>query len=87
MVDVLPDLASLSDVELKKLIEELQREEAEISFRRRMLHGKIDILRAELVFRLQKQIGEGRGPLDELDVKKLTAILTSKASPPSGAGA
>ena len=86
-MDALPDLATLSDDELKKLIDELQREEAEISFQRRMLHGKIDILRAELVFRLQKQVGEGKGPLDELDVEKLTAILASKAPPPSGAEA
>ena len=56
-------------------------EEQEISYRRRLLHGKIDILRAELVARLQKT--EGRSVLDQLDVDRLTEILTSKAAPPA----
>ena len=48
-----PDLATTSDEDLKKLIDELTREEHEVSYRRRLLHGKIDILRAELVSRLK----------------------------------
>jgi anti-sigma-K factor RsiG len=80
-VEPLPDLASTSDEELKGLIDEYTREEQEVSYRRRILHGKIDILRAELVARLQKT--EGRSVLDELDVDRLTEILTSKAAPPS----
>jgi len=80
-VEPLPDLASLSDAELKQLIDDLTKEESEVSYRRRLLHGKIDILRAELVARLQKT--EGRSVLDELDVDRLTEILTSKAAPPS----
>jgi hypothetical protein len=43
----LPDLASLSDDELRTLIMELEREEDDISLRRRVLHGRIDIMRAE----------------------------------------
>ena len=39
--------ASLSDDELRSLIGELEREEDDISLHRRMLHGRIDILRAE----------------------------------------
>ena len=77
----LPDLASLSDEELKQLIDDLIREEQEVSYRRRLLHGKIDILRAERTARLQKSVGEGRSPLEDIDVEKLTAILTGKASP------
>jgi hypothetical protein len=42
-----PELASLSDEELRGQIVELEREEDDISLRRRMLHGRIDILRAE----------------------------------------
>jgi hypothetical protein len=54
-VEPLPDLASLSDDELRKLIADLKRHEQEVSYqRRRMLHGRLDILRAELVARLQK---------------------------------
>ena len=58
---------------------ELIRQEQEVSFQRRMLHGKIDILRAELVARLQKS--GGRSVLDDVDVAKLTDILTAKATP------
>jgi RNA polymerase-interacting CarD/CdnL/TRCF family regulator len=79
-VEPLPDLASLTDDDLRKLIRDLVKEEQEVSYQRRLLHGKIDILRAELVARLQKT--EGRSVLDEVDVERLTAILTSKAPPP-----
>ena len=40
---------------------------------------EIDILRAELVARLQKS--GGRSVLDQVDVDRLTDILTGKASP------
>ena len=80
-MEPLPDLATLSDVDLKLLIADLTREENEVSYQRRLLHGKIDILRAELVARLQKT--GGTSILDEVDVDHLTEILTSKAAPPS----
>ena len=80
-MEPLPDLGSLSDDELKRLIEDLEREEREVSYQRRLLHGKIDILRAELVARLQSS--GGRSVLDEVDVERLTQILTGKAAPPS----
>jgi hypothetical protein len=35
----------MSDAQLKSLIEELEQEERDVSYRRRLLHGKIDILR------------------------------------------
>jgi hypothetical protein len=79
-VEPLPDLATLSDADLKLLIADLTREENEVSYQRRLLHGKIDILRAELVARLQKT--GGTSILDEVDVDHLTEILTSKAAPP-----
>ena len=80
-MEPLPDLATLSDDDLKHLIDDLTHQEQEISYRRRLLHGKIDILRAELVARLQKT--EGRSVLDQLDVDRLTEILTAKAAPPT----
>jgi hypothetical protein len=43
-MDTFPDLGSLTDQELKDLIKQLTEEEMEISYRRRILHGKIDIL-------------------------------------------
>ena len=82
-MEPLPDLATLSDSDLKELIDQLQREEQEVSYRRRLLHGKIDILRAELVARLQRQVGAGESPLSEVDVDRLTEILAGKASPPT----
>ena len=45
-VDV-SDVAALSDDELRSTILELEREEDDISLHRRVLHGRIDILRAE----------------------------------------
>jgi hypothetical protein len=78
-MEALPDLATLSDEDLKKLIDELTVEEQEVSYRRRLLHGKIDILRAELVGRLQKS--EGKSVLEHVDVNALTEILSGKATP------
>jgi RsiG-like len=78
-MEPLPDLGSLSDEELKKLKDELEAEEREVSYRRRILHGKIDILRAEYVARLQSS--GGRSVLDAVDVERLTEILTGKSSP------
>jgi hypothetical protein len=77
----LPDLATLSDSDLKELIDDLQREEQEVSYRRRLLHGKIDILRAELVARIRRQVGTGVSTLSEVDVDRLTEILAGKATP------
>ena len=53
MDETFPDIGAMSDEELKELIDEFTAEEQEVSYRRRMLHGKIDILRAELVNRLR----------------------------------
>jgi hypothetical protein len=78
-LEPLPDLGSLSDEELKALIDELQVREREVSFERRILHGKIDILRAELVARLQQS--GGKSVLEQVDLAKLTDILTGKVTP------
>ena len=78
-MEPLPDFATLSDEDLKELIDELKKEEQEVSFRRRILHGKIDILRAELVARL-RQSG-GKSVLDTVDVDALSDILAGKAAP------
>jgi hypothetical protein len=79
-MEALPDLASLSDSDLKALIKQLEAEENDISYRRRLLHGKLDILRAELVARLQKK---GEGELGQVDLDRLTEILAGKTTPPS----
>jgi hypothetical protein len=79
VVDLLPDLGSLSDEELKQLKGDLEAQEQRLSYERRVLHGKIDILRAEIVARLQRT--EGQSALDELDVERLSEILAGKAAP------
>jgi len=77
--DAFPDLDTLSDEELKQLIDRYQAEEREVSFRRRMLHGYIDMLRTELVARLRES--GGKSVLEEVDVNRLIDILAAKAPP------
>ena len=55
-MEPLPDFASLADDDLRELIEELEREESDISYRRRLIQGRIDILRAERTARLRKSV-------------------------------
>jgi hypothetical protein len=79
-MESLPDLATLSDDDLKQLIEKLEEEENEVSFRRRLLQGRIDILRAERTARLK---GKGVG---DVDVERLTDILASRSAPANDEG-
>ena len=74
-MEALPDLGTLSDDDLKELIEKLEAEENEVSYRRRLLQGRIDILRAERTARLK-----GRGASD-VDIERLTDILSSRSMP------
>ena len=74
-VEPLPDLGTLSDDELKALIDRLSDEEDQVSYRRRLLQGRIDILRAERTARLK---GTGGG---DVDVDRLTDILAARATP------
>jgi hypothetical protein len=78
-VEPLPDLSTLTDDDLRVMIRELEKEEDDISFRRRVLHGRIDILRAELVARLREQVSAGEAQL--ADVERLSEILTTRAAP------
>jgi hypothetical protein len=75
-MDTFPDLGALSDQELKDLIQQLTEE---VSYQRRILHGKIDILRAELVNRLRKKHEEGEPVITGADVQQLTDILSGKS--------
>jgi len=77
-MDTFPDLGSLTDQELKDLIKELTDEEIEISYKRRILHGKIDILRAELVNRLRRKDENGELVISGADVQQLTDILAGR---------
>ncbi len=74
-MDTFPDLGALSDQELKDLIQQLTAEEREVSYQRRLLHGKIDILRAELVNRLRTMHEAGEPIISGADVQRLTETL------------
>ena len=58
-METLPDLLSLSDDELSALLTRIEDAEDAISRRRRVLHGRIDILRAERTDRLKAQVAAG----------------------------
>jgi hypothetical protein len=73
------DYSTKSDEELRKILEELLKEESKISYQRRILHGKIDILRAELVQRKKQGLKEGKTLISDDDIKKLSEILAGEA--------
>ena len=77
-MEALPDLSKLGDADLDTLIEDLERRESEVSYERRMLQGKIDILRAE---RVARKRGKSDEELANVDVARLSEILSGKASP------
>lgn len=83
-MDPLPDLGSLSDDELKKLIDKYIAEENEISYRRRILHGYIDILRSELIARKKDPYTGTGSALDNIDIDQLSKILSGKGMPAEG---
>ena len=82
MEETFPDISSMSEKELKDLISQLTDEERELSYRRRLLHGKIDILRAELVNRLRARRDAGEVLITGQDVQQLTDILLGKVPAP-----
>ena len=82
-MDDIVDLVSRSDEELRALVAELEAEEREISRRRRLLHGKLDILRAELVLRLQRKHSQGEVVISADDVERLSRILAGQGPGPA----
>ena len=76
-MEALPDLTKLSDDDLDRLIEELERRESEVSYERRLLQGKIDILRAE---RVARKRGKSEEELAHVDVDQLSEILSRKST-------
>jgi hypothetical protein len=53
------DITALSEGELRERLQALSREERAVSYRRRVLQGRIDLIRAELA-------GRGPGPTARL---------------------
>lgn len=72
------NIQSYSDEELKALAAQLSEEEREISMRRRLLHGEMDIIRAEIVRRLRDKNKAEGGLVRDGDVSALTDILSGR---------
>ncbi|MFI1867431.1 RsiG family protein [Streptomyces jumonjinensis] len=85
-VDALPDpphhdLPALRLTELRTLRRDSQRDEADLSYVRRLLHGRIDILRAELARRTEPRIPVvDRLTVERLSVERLSEILADAPS-------
>ncbi len=71
------DIGEKSNQELRELLDELYAEEQRVSYRRRVLHGKIDILRSELVRRLKSGREAGEDVISGGDVERLIDILAN----------
>lgn len=76
--ETLVNIQSYDDQELRELADRLAAEEREVSKRRRLLHGEIDIVRAEMVRRLREKHNPGSSLVDNGDIAKLTDILSGK---------
>ena len=81
--DALLDLGAKSDDEVRELLDQLYAEEQRVSYRRRVLHGKIDILRSELVRRLKAGREAGEEVITGRDIDKLIDILATDLRGPS----
>jgi anti-sigma-K factor RsiG len=64
---------SLSDAEREQLLAELQAKESDLSYRRRLLHGHIDMLRAERTVRLKQKPDEELAKLGDKRMHEKTS--------------
>jgi hypothetical protein len=78
----MPD-SSFSDDELRDRIREVKRDEEQVSYERRMLHGRIDVVRSEILARIDRRTGveEASDDLSDL-VRRLSDALTHTGPPP-----
>ena len=79
-MDAIPDMAALSDAELKNLTEQKMAQERTVSDRRRELHARLDALRKEHMNRL-KALGASL----EIDPDQLSEAITRHAPGRPGA--
>jgi RsiG-like len=77
--EVYIDYSAKSDDELRKILDDLLKEEAKVSYQRRVLHGKIDMLRAELVQRKKTSLAKGESIISDADIRRLSEILAGEA--------
>ena len=74
-MDLSIDSKELSDAQLKDAIAELTTQERQLSYERRLLHGRIELLKSELVMRLK---GRSSSELAEIDLEALSDILARR---------
>ena len=72
---VLVEISEKSDAELREILDRFDAEEQRLSYERRMLHAKIDILKAELTARLKEKHQSGKSLISGSDIERLTEIL------------
>jgi len=73
------NIQSYGDTELTELIHQLEGQEAELSKRRRLLQGEIDILKAERERRLRDRQDAGQSLVNDGSVDALSHILSRRA--------
>jgi hypothetical protein len=81
--ELLLNIQNYSDQQLKDLADDLAAQEREVSKRRRILHGEIDIIRAEMVRRKRDKHRAGESIVSEGDIGRLADILSGRMTPPS----
>lgn len=72
---VLTELSEKSDQDLRDILDKLDTDEQRISYERRLLHAKIDILKAELLARIKEKHRAGKSMVTGRDLERLTEIL------------
>lgn len=80
--EALLNLQDKSNDDLRRLLDDLSAEEDELSYRRRVLHGRIDILRAELVRRLADEHAGNHDVISGTDIDRLIQILAGDLRAP-----
>lgn len=85
-MEMVPEVSQLDDDELRERIREARREEDRVSYERRILHGRIDVVRGEIKARIDRARGTGSAG-DGLDalLARLTDVLTHQGPPPLAA--
>ena len=80
------DPQAMDDEELRSRIREIREAEEAVSYERRMLHGRIDVLRSEILARIAGQAGETTPPSEAASkaslLDRLTDVLSHKGPPP-----
>ncbi len=80
------DPQSMSDEELRARLRAIRADEESVSYERRLLHGRIDVLRSEILARLGGQVGVVPSQSDAASkaslLDRLTDVLAHKGPPP-----